>query len=245
MDSNKHDEISQTPSIASLIEGLEGGTPHNVWDAIDTLGTLADSAVPELIRALKTSTARHLIASILGQIRDTRAVLPLMDLLSTDTYDQARYAAALALGQLGDKRATKFLVDALDDPDPAMRHIAASALGDLQNEAAIPRLIGALRDPDWELRRQAAYSLGQIGSSQALQPLMDALYDDCSDVREWAALGLGILGREEAIERLTEVQETDTGETFEGHKVSSAAGQAIGAIKNKLAETRRDPNLQS
>ncbi len=161
---------------------------------------------------------------------------PLIELLSTDSYDQARYSAVLALGQLGDKCATKPLIHALDDPDTAVRNAAASARGDLGDESAIPYLVRALEDSDWELRRQSAYSLGQIGSSQALQPLIAALQDEYSEVREWAVLGSGRLGMEEALESLLKVQEHDKGQTFEGHNVSEAATKAIAAIKGRAPD---------
>lgn len=236
MSSDKHDKVQQISSISKLIEALGSSNLDDMLDASNGLRQIGESALPELTKALETSTARHRIAAILGQLGDTRAVLPLIALLSTDSYDQARYSAALALGELGDKRATESLILALDDPDSAVRNAAASALGDLRDESAIPYLIRALEDSDWELRRQSAYSLGKIGSSQALEPLIATLQDEYSEVREWAVLGLGRLGMEEALENLLKVQEHDKGQTFEGHNVSEAATKAIAAIKGKAPD---------
>ena len=239
MSSDKHERIRETRSVSKLIEDLQSSNLDDVLDATNSLRQIGESAIPELTEALKMSTARHRIASILGQLGDTRAVLPLIDLLTTDAYDQARYTAVLALGQLGDKRATKPLIHALVDLDSAVRNAAASALGDLRDESAVPYLVRALEDSDWELRRQSAYSLGRIGSSQVLQPLIGALQDEYSEVREWAVLGLGMLGMEEALESLLKVQEHDKGQTFEGHKVSEAATKAIAAIKGKAPDQER------
>lgn len=227
-------KVQQTNLVIKLIEDLKSTNLDVALNAANGLCQLGESVIPELAQALKISPARHKIASILGQLRDPRAVLPLIELLITDTYDLARYSAALALGKLGDKRATKPLINTLSDPDSAVRHAAASALGDLRDETAVLYLINALEDSDWELRQQAAYSLGQIGSNQALQPLIEALHDEYSEVRERVVLALGMLGMKEALQSLISVQEYDKGESFEGHKVSDAASRAIDAIRNKV-----------
>lgn len=68
-------------------------------------------AVPELIVALQTDNgkARRLAASALGKIRDTRAVIPLMDLLEHEKKPQVRQYIVKALGTIGDKQAEHML----------------------------------------------------------------------------------------------------------------------------------------
>jgi HEAT repeat protein len=52
----------------------------------------------------------------LGEIGDTRAVVPLADKLTSDDKEM-RLSAASALGQIGDIKAVNPLIQALGDPD--------------------------------------------------------------------------------------------------------------------------------
>jgi HEAT repeat protein len=52
----------------------------------------------------------------------SEAVEPLMSVLRTDDDPDARFGAAHALGSIGDPRAVPALMDALSDPEPAVRY---------------------------------------------------------------------------------------------------------------------------
>jgi HEAT repeat protein len=66
-------------------------------------------------------------ARTLGEIKDRRAVEPLMALLK-DEEEDVRDTAAYALGLLGDERGIEPLIGCLQDPHEAVRREAAGAL---------------------------------------------------------------------------------------------------------------------
>ena len=87
-------------------------------------------------------------------------------------------AAADALGRIG-AAAVPSLVDALANPDPAVRHKSVAVLGRMGPEAAaaVPALIKLLDDPDPDVRKATARTLGQIGpaAKDAVPGLMETL----------------------------------------------------------------------
>jgi len=87
--------------------------------AAEALIACGAKAVAPLLDALKSehAGARQLAATALGEIRDKRAVEPLILLLQTDDEYVVRTAAATALGQLKDTRAVWVLVGTLQMRD--------------------------------------------------------------------------------------------------------------------------------
>ena len=97
------------PLVAKLAE------PEINQAAMNALVTLGDRAVSALIEALRhgQGAVRALAAMALGDIRDERAVEPLVNVLQTDDEYAARTAAATALGQLKSPKAIWALVNTL------------------------------------------------------------------------------------------------------------------------------------
>ena len=89
--------------------------PHVNQSAAEALIGLGAKAVEALIGLLKSDSpaARLHAASALGEIRDKRAVEPLVLALETDDEYPVRTAAATALGQLKDSRAVWVMVGTL------------------------------------------------------------------------------------------------------------------------------------
>ena len=103
------------------------------WDKCVALGALA---VEPLIAALKDqySWARKAAAEALGEIKDPRAVEPLIAALESSGM---RYSAAKALGKIGDARAVEPLIAALKDEYVGTRAAAAEALVSLYRNASL------------------------------------------------------------------------------------------------------------
>ena len=74
--------------------------------------------------------------------------------------------ATRALGGIGkgSTNAVPTLIQALQDPDPAVRRAAVFALGKV-GKGAVPTLIQALQNPDPEVRFSTARILGSIGKN--------------------------------------------------------------------------------
>ncbi len=86
--------------------------------------------VDGLIKVLQTGAhpeSREEAAEALGEIRDPKAVDPLIGALK-DRDHEVREEAAEALGKIGDRRAAEPLNALLGDPDPKVRRAAESAL---------------------------------------------------------------------------------------------------------------------
>ena len=178
------------------------------FDAVLELTNIGGpSSVPALAGFLRNSSSgivRFLAATALGEIRDPRAVLPLISALKDpDRTGGVQVAAARALAKIHDLRAVDPLIECLKDGIGEVRAAGAKALGIFKNERAVLPLIEALGDENHFVRRNAARALGEIKAPVAVEPLIKCFMTDViSDVRWWAGHALGEIGDPRAIEAL-------------------------------------------
>ncbi len=83
---------------------------------------------------------------------------------------RARARAALALGSSNDRSVTPELIQALNDPSPAVRAAAATALGRLQDPRALPPLRARLSDRERAVQSEAAQAIRRIEAASGGQP---------------------------------------------------------------------------
>ncbi len=104
-------------AIAPLVALL--GDPEVNQAAAEALLAFGPSAVGSLMEVLKTGNgdARAAAAFAMGELRDKRAVEPLVEVMQTDDVYAVRSAAATALGQIKDARAVWVLVATLQMRD--------------------------------------------------------------------------------------------------------------------------------
>jgi len=114
-----------------------------------------------------------LIAPILGQIGDDRAVEPLIELLQDENWS-IRREAIIALGEVGNPQAIDPLIGALDDEEESVSLHAANALLELVDKKSVEPLIKLLESENSYTRQYAAQLLGYLGDSRALEPLKNA-----------------------------------------------------------------------
>ncbi len=112
-----------------------------------------------------------------------------------------------AAGHAMDKGFARELLEALDDPDPLLRHEAALAAGDMSLGHAVAPLANLAEfDLDREVRLAAIGALGNIGSRPAVKALermqtrMDLDDDDLSDAVEDALAVAELMGDLTALE---------------------------------------------
>jgi HEAT repeat protein len=187
-------ELLQDPALdkADLTgpAALDGMNPYLAW--LKSLVSEFDEPVKE-----KSSTflRRHIVASALGELGDTRAVEPLLAAIN-DVDARVRASATSALREFGDARAVKPLIAALKDVNEQVRSSAANALGALGDARAVEPLIAALKNVNEQVRSSAASALGNLGDERAARPLFAALTNEEADlwVRSSAASALGKLG---------------------------------------------------
>lgn len=192
------DEDDQA-SIDALLRAATGDDDERVRGAaIDALDAVGQDAVEQLLGRLTGSdtgdagwvTARKFAAA-----------------LSADR-PELRIAAANTLARLGEANAVPSLVDALEDPDPRVRHRACHACGSLADPRAVPALTERLDDHP-RVRHAAANALGSIGTDQSLAPLIDLLEDGDPSVRRIAAGALGKASNARPVEPLVYVLADD------------------------------------
>lgn len=149
---------------------------------------------------------RKAAAKALGELRDPRAIEPLINALN-DPFGGVRETVAYALGNIDDSSAVYTIINALKSDDKYFREGAAKALGNRNAEEAVSSLIYALNDTYCEVQISAAESLGKIESFEAIEPLADLLNKkSCAKkdiyVKEVVAEALGNIGDKKAVEPL-------------------------------------------
>ena len=151
-------------------------------------------AVAEQIAALKDEdwAVREEAATMLGTLRDPRAVVPLVSVLR-DGDRAVRDAAIAALLTIGEP-AVITLGACLSDPVLSVQELASSVLATIADARVLTPLIAALKSPDWIVRMHAAKALGRIQDPGAVGSLVPLLQDKVKAVREEASTALAAIG---------------------------------------------------
>jgi len=185
--------------------------------------------VQGLILALKNKdpTVQYDAAEALGDIRDNRAVEPLVTALKNDEFSGVRWKAAEALSKIG-APAVEALIGALRHDDDDVRWKAAVALGEIGDPRAIEPLIIQLCDEDRFVKSHAALALGTIGEP-AVNPLLRALSEGDGNLRWGAAIALGKIRDPRAIEPLIRAL-ADKYENVRAESASSLASMGKPAL---------------
>jgi HEAT repeat protein len=207
-------------AIEGLITALGDNNLTIRFKSIEALSKIGKPAVEPLIKALKNKETRFFAAKALGEIKDPRAITPLINLLNLNESGISS-TAALALGNFKDKKAIDALVKALkefknlryklraalinigppsvehlipllNDKDYLVRIEVVKIFGQIKDIRAVKALIKAWDDEDFDVRVKAAESLVEIGTL-AVEPLISLLQDEDSYLRWRAAWCLGMI----------------------------------------------------
>lgn len=194
---------------------------------------------------------RCLASSILGNLKNENAVIPLLYILNNkDESYKLRLSSAEALGKIGDKYAVIPLIDIVSNEEEKsvyLRESAASALGMLNDIRAIEPFIKILEtkkgivDKFTFLREKIIEALGRIGSrdEKILKTLSNALSDESPCIRL------------SAIETLTELNDDKSLKLIEqmlNDEEEDVARCAVNALyniagKNYIVELMEKPDL--
>lgn len=138
---------------------------------------------------------RLLIATLLGNVKDTKVVLPLMYVLNDkDENYKLRLSAAEALGRVGDKNAVISLIDILSNEEEKsvyVRESAAKALGMIGDARAVSPLLSILEskksflDKFTFLKERVIEAIGRMPSKdeRTFRALRNSLEDESACVR--------------------------------------------------------------
>ena len=216
-----------------LIEALQYKdmlAPFAVLDLIE----LGDERYDSLIDALtdRRSIVRGGVADALGEIGNTNAVQPLMELF-TDTSFDVLESAGRAVGKLAGDLVLTNQLDTIkaSHPDTIMGVAAINALGAGKWQPAGSRLLQIASDPGFDrgLRHAALTALGEMQYEDAFDFIMQRASDteELDDIRRVAIRALGFYSNDEALEFLKTALRDVT-----DYQVRVAAAEGLGNMQN-------------
>jgi HEAT repeat protein len=210
--------------IDSLIAALKD--ERTGWYAEEALTRLDGNVLPQLAEQLKgpDPVIRESVARVMGEVKDRRAVAPLLE--AVQSAGETGKNSATALIQIADPASVDPLIELLGNQSEEVRLYAAYALGGLMDRRAVPALTRTLTDASSSVRGIAAHALGQIGSRDATAALIAALEDTSAHVRSTAAYALARIGDREAVPKLEAQLQKDP--DFTSRK---AAQEALDALR--------------
>jgi HEAT repeat protein len=222
-------EMRDPQSVSVLIPLTKIETlPFIRMKAIRALGMIPDpSATEPLIAVLKTPADKqerflYTLAIVgLGNLKDERAILPLLDALYLRQGDRdfSRWAT-VALIQLGDK-SYQSLSNALTNQVESLKkmekdrllppgrrgYLAAKVMAELPNKTLFKAQVSLLNTLEQETgpnspREGAAYALGMLGEAKSAEPLAKYLEEGYATRRIAVARALAMLGSPAALPAL-------------------------------------------
>jgi HEAT repeat protein len=187
---------------------IEAALPYNSWYVAAASLHLIDcrnTALPRLVPLLQDERpwVRAWCAYLLGQIRENRAIEPLLRRLDTDSTEELIQVCA-ALGNLRARQAVERLILFLDHEDIGVQSSAATALGAIGDRRALMPLINQLKQ-----HKQSVYSVSAAlyhFGRDAVLPLVDVLRDPAAThVYDLVLMELSMLEDRRAIKPVLEL----------------------------------------
>jgi HEAT repeat protein len=164
------------PAIGALLNALRDENTLVRQGAIETLGNLREErAVIPLIESLNDPDLSQFSCSALIKIGEP-AVEQLLN-RSNDPNEYFHRKIMLALANIADKRAADVLLSSIADKDHLTRCISVRGLGNLKEDRAVGPLIKAYGD-DPLVRIDVIEALGAIGNQEAICHLLELLAND-------------------------------------------------------------------
>jgi HEAT repeat protein len=237
-------DIPNTQSAETLVPFL-GNSDSRIRDSVKAaLKKIGNPSVVPLISQLNNEDVniRIIAAMLLGEIKDKRAVEPLIGVLNFRAEQQQldaeklRIEAVSALGEIGDVRAIQPLIAVFKDSSPRVREHAARALKKM-GALAVGPLNKALMDQDMDTEVNAAMILGDIGDPRSVEPLIQSMLVNAGEDRAWsfrleAAKALGKIKDPRALDPLKLLLQDKVS------PVRDMAQWAIGQISGKSIEKK-------
>jgi len=211
--------------VPLLVDRFTTKSARERWTIIWTLQRVGAKAVPYLVESLEKRdwVIVERVCWALGDIKDTSAVLPLIN-STRHVHWQVRDQAFTALGKIADHRASGATIAGLNDSIPLVRKSATVAIGRIAPDSAIPLLIGAFADPFYGVRMTAVDALFSYDTMLVIQILSDSIVSSNPLVADLVCLALGRTKRPEVAQTLLSATAS------ESDRVRASAIEAIIAV---------------
>ena len=179
-------ESRNTRVIPYLIEAMQDSfwwyerQDNAAVPLIEALASFGADAVEPLIQALRhpEGAVRKNAASILGMIRDPRALEPL-GMALYDVHVDVAEQAGTALGLFG-AASLEYFDEAMRASESSIRIHALTGLGLVKDPSAIELIAYGLRDPDRQVQKRAIFALKVSRNPRALD-ILNPLAADRND----------------------------------------------------------------
>lgn len=152
---------------------------------IDRLRRVKSRVTPRLLDVLTTGDdrARTMAASLLGHLRDKRAIPPLQKILGDPRYnDDLKLSAFSVLRELGVDVDEEDLYTQLQDPEAAIRRSMSRMLGMFSQPAHLALFFDSFKEQPAEVQVTFARSVAALNDRRALHLLVPLLYSDDEDI---------------------------------------------------------------
>ena len=156
--------------------------PKEPTDAIKALTALGIPVVNPLIELLenpRTYAAEYAIR-ILGDIRDERAIVPILTVLEEHPVDEVREEAQIALEKFGEcarEPILQYLKRHGEEGDVSGVRIALELVEDLKSQSTFETAVALLASKDEEIRELVTEWFGKYGDKRAVSHLKPLLAD--------------------------------------------------------------------
>ncbi len=190
-------KIGSARAIPFLVELLTYNFPAIQKLAAKAILCIGDHAVDPLIQALYTKNMILISHSalLLGQLRDKKAVPPLVSILEKADYKEIRISIITALGQIGDKAAVPSLLSVLEkiESDKIVL-ITVKALENIRDPRATLPFFHIYLKTDPFIQTKISSALIAIGEP-AVKPLILILLENNPDFLKLASNSLIKIGK--------------------------------------------------
>ncbi|MEI6521337.1 MAG: HEAT repeat domain-containing protein [bacterium] len=186
-----------SPAVEYLIELMSCEDEHTRKEAISMLGKIKDQrAVPKLAKLMHEGGSDR---------SDAANALNIMGWKPSGPEDRALFA--FVRGKFDEpvaegKAMVAPLIAIKNDPSNEVRRAVANALGKIADPRSVPALIEMSKDDNPEVRESVARALGVMKDPSSLDALIELLNDPEQYVRPAAARSLGLLKDGRALEPL-------------------------------------------
>lgn len=181
------------PALLGALNDEEANVKHAAAEALGKTGD--PSAVPCLLEALASEMdwwSAFPVVAALGELRDERAVYPLLKRLDDEPL---RVSIAMALGEIASQSALETMLPLLDEEDEGVKTQALLAVVKIQERT--------LREsPSEETETAHRRLLERINTSWLRQHLLDLLPESEPEVKRAALVALGWLRESRAVPRM-------------------------------------------
>ncbi|MEW5820571.1 MAG: HEAT repeat domain-containing protein [Cyanobacteriota bacterium] len=221
---------------------------RSVIDNINLVNKQHDELSAELLTELESDNKNLKITaiSLLGKIKEEKAIDQMTELLSKNSTDPEISAAIIsALTSINDPKVIQPLIDILEDSNKneGLRCLAAISLGKLKNRRASKPLFEVLRNQDDSpiVRSYVALSLSEFPTIRNTEQLVRSLSDSSELVRANSVLALGILGYKDEMPKIISLLR-DPDASVKANAILTLGNLKAKEVVDDLIEALQDTN---